>query len=138
MKYNTSNSVFAQCIQASIDSEFSDTRPAPNHTTSRRLCKPKPDIDVCNPQTVESKAARPTASTRSEDRKELYEFFISVGPAGATREEAGLACGMHSNSYYPRCAELAFEKKLLPTGEKRKTRQGNLAAVLTADIFGSL
>jgi len=121
-----------------IDEEFPNSRPAPDHTVSRRLRKREArDRDYTNPtNSPESALARPDAGKRAADRGDLYSYFCSVGEVGATREEAMLALGLHSNSGYPRCAELVHDGKLLKTGRRAKTRQGNWAAVLIADIHG--
>jgi hypothetical protein len=117
----TKYSVFANVIQSAID-ELS-------------AAKARKDPDVCTPKTAESALARPDAGRRSADRSALYDFFCAIGPQGATREEAMTSCGLHTNSGYPRCAELVFDKRLVKkSGERRKTRQGNWAAVLVADI----
>lgn len=130
---SNTHSVFYDAITACID-ELPQGKDAPCH---RRVPKTsQKDPDVCSPQTAESKLARPSRSTRAHDRSALYDYFVACGPHGATREEAGRACGLHSNTYYPRCSELIHDGKLVvKSGERRKTLQGNAAAVLAADIY---
>jgi hypothetical protein len=129
--------IFATAIQDVID-ELPEGKPAPDHTASRRIDKSRPrDADCTNPTgNPESAAARPGKHKRDADRQALYDFFLAIGPKGATREDAMVACNLHSNSGYPRAFELLRDKKLVrKPGERRKTRQGNWAALLVADIY---
>jgi hypothetical protein len=133
---NTQFTVFSDAIGNVID-ELPQGKPAPDHTVSRRIDKSRPrDQDVCSPKTAESAAARPGKHKRDQDRQALYDFFCAIGPQGATRETAMEAVGLHTNSGYPRCFELLRDKRLVRiSGERRKTRQGNWAAILCADIY---
>ena len=136
MSLLNTGSVFASAIQNVIDSEFPESKPAPDYSTSRRLGRTYEDMDVCSPKTTESAAARPDREKRSADRSALYDYYVAIGLHGAIREQAMDDVGLPHESGYPRLSELVHTGKLVPTGEKRRTVQGNLAAVLVADIHG--
>jgi hypothetical protein len=112
---------------------------------------PPGESDICankhkgNPESAEAFAAN--AANWSAERERIYDWFVRRGPQGATREECLIDLGIADpdgkarHGGYPRCAELAKAKRLVPKIDKKtgkrmrgKTVGGDSAAILVADI----
>jgi len=66
----------------------------------------------------------------TELMREKVEAAYYVLPAGATADEIASEMGLSVLSIRPRVSELKRMGILLPTGQRRKNRGGNSAAVL--------
>jgi hypothetical protein len=116
-------SVFSEIIQATID-ELPETKPAPDHTVSRRLCKnhsPKPGTDLCAGKhggDEASEAAFVRASTKMRERQQEVIEMLKAHGSLTTADIARIA-NTDRNVYDPRCTELRAMGVIERTGEMR-------------------
>jgi len=86
-------------------------------------------------QTFGATEARRAAHKRQtrEKRAKLYEEILefSYGRGGFTADELAESWNCSPNHVAPRISELLKSGRLIETGERRRTRSGSFAAVLT-------
>jgi hypothetical protein len=83
-----------------------------------------------NPFSVE-----PTKERKQSLMKLIYNAYLVVGSAGATREEIYVPMGIRTQTGHPVCSELIREGKLIRTGRRGVSRLGRAAEILVADAF---
>jgi hypothetical protein len=74
-------------------------------------------------------AIAPHAPTQAE---RVYEYVLSCGSEGATREEIALALHIKESASTGRVAELMEQELLAATGRKRPTVTGHNAYIVVA------
>lgn len=85
-----------------------------------------------NPFSLE---AMPSKERKKSLMSQIYQAFLAIGPAGATREEAYVPLGVRTQTGHPICSELIREGKLIRTGRAGKSRLGKAAEILVADVY---
>ncbi len=80
--------------------------------------------------------AMPSQERKSALMVDVYNAFVEIGTAGATREEAYVPLGIRTQTGHPICSELLRTGKLIRTGRRGRSRLGRPAEILVADIHG--
>lgn len=90
--------------------------------------------DICerrhkgNPESREAHKRVSRSGRAAADRVKILEWIERRGDG--TCDEAEIDLGLPHQSCSARFSELKRDGRLIPTGEKRKTRSGTLAAVM--------
>ena len=79
--------------------------------------------------------AMPPQERKSALMEDVYNAFVEIGAAGATREAAYVPLGIRTQTGHPICSELLRIGKLIRTGRRGVSRLGRPAEILVADIY---
>ena len=77
-------------------------------------------------------AARDIEALASRLRREVHDFLVARGEAGATDEEMQACLGMAANTQRPRRVELCRAGLVVDSGRRRLTRARRLAVAWVA------
>ncbi len=80
-------------------------------------------------------SVEPTKDRKQSLMKRIYNAYVAVGPAGATREAIYVPMGVLTQTGHPVCSELLREGKLIRTGRGGISRLGRAAEILVADVY---
>jgi hypothetical protein len=82
--------------------------------------------------------AAPSQAAKSALMIDVYQAFVVIGPAGATREAAYVPLGIRTQTGHPICSELIRIGKLIRTGRRGLSRLGRPAEILVADVYAEV
>ena len=96
---------------------------------SESSIKNEPDVCASRHGGAETSVAADKKVKKEADRQLIYDYIVASKHYGHTLDELSILLHRPPNSISGRLTELSYQRKIIYSGRKRRTRSGCLARV---------
>ena len=101
------------------------------HQFSESSIKKEPDVCAGRHGGAETSVAADKKVQKETDRLLIYNYIVASKHYGHTLDELSILLHRPPNALSGRLTELSYQRKIIYSGRKRRTRSGCLARVYT-------